>query len=72
MFQPEVGNLIFQAGDVVGGMTVLEKALAEEARRDTALSYHPIAIFLYESTKIPLDVRFEGAVLVFRLLERDG
>ena len=71
MLQPEVGNSIFQTGDVVGGMPVLEKSLAEEARRGTALSHQPIATFLYESSEIRLDVRFEGAVLAFQLLKRD-
>ena len=71
LFKPKVGDLIFQAGDVVGGVTILEKALSDEARRGTALCHYPVASFLYETSEILLDVRFEGAVLVFQLLERD-
>ena len=71
LFKPKVGDLIFQAGDVVGVVTILEKVLSEEVRRGTSLCHYLVASFLYESSEILLDGRFEGAVLVFQLLERD-
>ena len=71
IFEPEVGELFLEAGDIVCRVTVEEESLADKSRCSATLGHHPVPAFNEEATEIFLDVRVSGTVVIFKLLERN-
>ena len=69
IFEPEVGELFLEAGDIVCRVTVEEESLADKSRCSTTLGHHPVPAFNEKAAEIFFDVRVSGTVVIFELLD---